>query len=118
MAPKLNRDFSKMNIKNELKTDKSVISTFRKEKNCSKDWKIKLFSVGWLSNPNTIFITGNKLIIEAPSNIPAIKEQISIKADLFGEKTSKEKIARSLFTLRFCTFMFQVNSSNATRVAY
>ena len=74
--------------------------------------------MGWLSNPNTIFITGNKLIIEAPSNIPAIKEQISIKADLFGENTSKEKIARSLFTLRFCTFMFQVNSSNATRVAY
>ena len=74
--------------------------------------------MGWLSNPNTIFITGNKLIIEAPSNIPAIKEQISIKADLFGENTSKEKIARSLFTLRFCTFMFQVNSANATRVAY
>ena len=37
MAPKLNRDFSKMNIKNELKTDKSDISKFSKEKNCSKD---------------------------------------------------------------------------------
>ncbi len=97
---------SKINIKNELKTDKSDISKFRKEKNFSKDWKTKLLSLGWLSSPNTMVITGNKLIIEAPSNIPAIKEQVSIKADLFGEKTSKEKIARSLFTLKFCTLVF------------
>ena len=106
MAPKLNSDLSKTNIKNELKTDKSDISMFSKAKNCSKDWKIKPLSPGWLSSPNTMVITGNKLTIEAPSNIPAIKEEISIKADLFGEKTSKEKITRSLFTLRFCTLMF------------
>ena len=52
--------------------------------------------MGWLSNPNTIFITGNKLIIEAPSNIPAIKEQISIKADLFGEKPDNYALVPSV----------------------
>ena len=106
MAPKLNSDLSKMNTKNELKTDKSDISMFNKAKNCSKDWKIKLLSPEWLSSPNTMVRTGNKVTIEAPSNIPAIKEENSIKADRFGEKTNKEKIIRSLFTLRFCTLMF------------